>query len=218
MLLRDFIKKYPGGSFDMMTPGGYVFLTPEQAKDLLAGKSVRAHPSDSAYAMTVDAEELLSEPVESAQWENHVCHVMTGYPVEQRQAEESEVEGMTEQEKERRLKERLKANYETYVQQLKAKPAPDLIEMASEIAVAKFVYEELEVEGAFAEYADYLLQFENPLAVLRDHWISENTYDHHEELDHALWNMAEKGIGTGDYPLMGEGSESSTLEQGVAMC
>lgn len=41
---------------------------------------------------------------------------------------------MIKHEQERRLKERLKANYETYIQQLKAKPAPDLIEMASEIA------------------------------------------------------------------------------------
>lgn len=218
MLLREFIKKHPGDSFDMMTPGGYVFLTPEQAKDLLAGKSVRAHPGDPEYAMTVDAEELLSEPVESARWENHVCHMMTGYPAEQRQAEESEVEGMTEQEKERRLKERLKANYEAYIQQLKVKPAPDLIEMASEIAAAKLVYEELAVEGAYTEYADCLLQFENPLEVLRDHWISENTYDHHEELDHALWNMADKGIGVDEFHPAAENVSGPTLEQGVAMC
>nr|WP_308625362.1 DUF3848 domain-containing protein [uncultured Eisenbergiella sp.] len=125
---------------------------------------------------------------------------------------------MMKHEKERKLKERLKANYEAYIQQLKVKPAPDLIEMASEIAAAKFIYEELEVEGAFTEYSDYLLQFENPLEVLRDYWIGENSYDHHEELDHALWNMADKGIGEDDYPLMGEGTESPTLEQGVAMC
>ena len=89
---------------------------------------------------------------------------------------------MTEREKEQKLKERLRANYETYIQQLKTKPASDLIEMASEIAAAKFIYEELSVEGAFGDYADYLLQFENPLEVLMDGWLEEQNYDHHEEL------------------------------------
>lgn len=124
---------------------------------------------------------------------------------------------MTEREKEQKLKERLKANYEAYIQQLKTKPAPDLIEMASEIAAAKFIYEELSVEGAFDYYADYLLQFENPLEVLKDGWMSEQNYDHHEELDHALWNMADKGIGAGAYP-MAEESAIPVLGQGVAMC
>lgn len=121
-------------------------------------------------------------------------------------------------EKEEKLRERLKAGYETYIQQLKAKSPPDLIEMASEIAAAKFVYEELMVEGAFSEYTDYLLQFENPLEVLKDQWLSEQTYDHHEELDHALWMMANRGIRTGEYPMIEESSAVSSLEQGVAMC
>lgn len=218
MLLREFMKKYPDDSFDMMTPGGYVFLTPEQAKGLLDGKSVMAHPGDPACAMTVDAEELLSEPVESARWENHVCHMLMGMPVEQGQTDNTEVRGMTEHEQERRLKERLKANYETYIQQLKAKPAPDLIEMASEIAAAKFIYEELEVEGAFSECREYLLQFENPLEVLTDGWIRANNYDHQKQLEHMLWNMADNGIGEGEYPLMEETVENPILEQGVSMC
>lgn len=121
-------------------------------------------------------------------------------------------------EKEEKLRERLKAGYETYIQQLKAKSPPDLIEMASEIAAAKFVYEELMVEGVLSEYTDYLLQFENPLEVLEDHWLSEQTYDHHEELDHVLWRMTDKGIGTGDYLMIEEPSAASSLEQGVAMC
>lgn len=218
MLLREFMKKYPDDSFDMMTPGGYVFLTPEQAKDLLAGKSVMAHPGDPACAVTVDAEELLSEPVESAHWENRVCHMLMGMPVEQGQTDDTEVRGMTEHEQERRLKERLKANYETYIQQLKSKPAPDLIEMASEIAAAKFIYEKLEVEGAFSECREYLLQFENPLEVLTDGWIRANSYDHQKQLERMLWNMAEKGVGVGEYPMMEETPAVPTLEQGVAMC
>ena len=37
MNVREFIKKYPENDFDMMTPGGFVYLTAEQAKELLAG-------------------------------------------------------------------------------------------------------------------------------------------------------------------------------------
>lgn len=219
MLVKDFIKQYPGASFDMMTPGGFVFLTAQQAKDLLAGKAVMAHPGDPACAVKLDADELLRELVESARWEKQVCHMLTGYPQEEMQADcQKEVDGGMEREKEQKLRERLKAGYEAYIQQLKEKPVPDLIEMASEIAAAKFVYEELMVEGAFSEYTDYLLQFENPLEVLKDQWLSEQTYDHHEELDHALWMMANRGIGTGEYPMIEESSAVSSLEQGVAMC
>lgn len=218
MLLRDFIKKYPNDSLDMMTPGGFVFLTPEQAKNLVEGKDIRAHPGNPEYAMAVSIEELLSEPVESARWEKHVCHMVTGYPVEEGQAEERAVMEMTGDEQERRLKERLKANYETYIRQLQAKPAADLIEMASEIAAAKFIYEELEMEGLFTGYADYLLQFETPLEVLIAGWVEENSFDRHEELDHMLWNMAAKSIGVGEFPTAVEDAAGPTLEQGVAMC
>ena len=43
MRLKELIQKYPRNSFNIMTPGGYVFLTPEQAKGLLAGNSAKEH-------------------------------------------------------------------------------------------------------------------------------------------------------------------------------
>lgn len=124
---------------------------------------------------------------------------------------------MMKHEKERKLKEHLKANYEAYIQQLKVKPAPDLIEMASEIAAAKFIYEELEVEGAFSEYADYLLQFENPLEVLKDGWISELTVRQSDALSDVLWDMAEKNFGVCKYQ-MAEDEMLPANSQGVTMC
>lgn len=218
MLLREFIQKYPDDSLDMMTPGGFVFLTPEQSKKLLAGESATAHPGDPECSIRISAEELLSLKILSVRRQNHVCHMFMDDPEKEEQAEhQKEVEEMQEQDKERKLKERVKANYEAYIQRLKQKPVPDLIEMASEITAAKFIYEELSVEGAFSDYADYLLQFENPLEVLRDGWIGEQNYDHHEELAHALWNMAERGFGEGEYPMAAE-SVPSVTGQGVVMC
>ncbi|MFR4783813.1 MAG: hypothetical protein ACLUAR_13750 [Pilosibacter sp.] len=47
MLVKDFLKKYPNDNFQMMTPGGYVDLSPQRAKELLAGNPVAAHPGES---------------------------------------------------------------------------------------------------------------------------------------------------------------------------
>lgn len=124
---------------------------------------------------------------------------------------------MTEQAKEQRLRERIKASYEAYIQRLKATPAPDLIEMASEIAAAKFVYEELMVEGYYSEYTDYLLQFEDPLEVVRDAWLGEEDYDHHEELDHALWELRDRAFTEKGYPMKEE-PDPPSLGQEVTMC
>lgn len=128
-----------------------------------------------------------------------------------------EADKTMESGKERKLKERLKANYEAYIQRLGQKPAGELIEMASEIAAAKFIYEELMAEWAAGEYADYLLRFEDPLEVLRDNWLGNEACDRHEEIGHMLWNMKDKEIGIGEYPMAAQAGES-IQGQGVVMC
>lgn len=218
MLVKDFIRQYPGTSFDMMTPGGFVFLTAQQAKDLLAGKAVMAHPGDPACAVKLDADELLREPVESARWEKQVCHILTGYPQEEMQADcQKEVDGRMEREKEQKLRERLKAGYEAYIQQLKEKPVPDLIEMATEISAVQFVYSELSLEGRYTEYLDYLLQFENPLEVVSNAWLDYEGYDYHEDMQFLLQDKVDRWMENGCPPIE-EPSGVSSMEQGVAMC
>lgn len=187
MNVRDFIRKYPGCSFDMMTPGGFVYLTAEQAKELLAGKDVKANPGDPEYAMPLDAELLLSERVLTANWDKDVCHMMTDYMKESE--EHKEVKGMEAYDKELKVIARLRGEYEAYIEKLKNKPASELIEMAPEIAAAKFIMKEMGVEGAFTEYAPYLLQMENPFETLKSRWLSEQGDDCHEELEHLLWRM-----------------------------
>lgn len=216
MLVKDFLKKYPNDNFQMMTPGGYVDLSAQQARELLEGRSVTAHPGVSGFEMEVDAKELLMESVLSANWRRGTCYMMTDDLQESESTKE--VEGMQEHDKEQKLKERIKDGYEAYIQQLKTKPAPDLIELASEIAAAKLVYEGLSADGAMAEYADYLLQFENPFEVVRDEWHMEQEHDYREELDHVLWRMADQEIGKGEYQMSENDAECSSLEQGVTMC
>ena len=216
MLVRKFLEKYPNSGFHMMTPGGFVDLTPEQAKALLSGEGVKAHPGVAGCDVEVEAEELLNEKVHSVNWKDGAYYLMTDYASREEQGEEPQ--GLRELEENmengRKLRERLQDDYEAYIKELKEKPAAELIGMAEEIAATKLIYEELSIEGGFGEYAGYLLQFENPLDVLRDNWQGCEGYERHEKIDHMLWNMKDKGIGIGDYPMAGEGAQS----QGVVMC
>lgn len=129
-----------------------------------------------------------------------------------------EADKTMQSEKGKKLKERLKADYEAYIQHLGQKSAGELIGMASEIAAVNFIYGELGAKGAFREYADYLLQFENPLEVVRATWQGYEEFRQcDKELEQVLWNMKSMGIGIGEYPKAEQAGES-TQGQGVVMC
>lgn len=61
--VREFIERHPDAAFDMMTPGGYVYLTSEKAQLLLSGQSIKGHPGSREYSMEISAEELLNQEV-----------------------------------------------------------------------------------------------------------------------------------------------------------
>ncbi len=220
MLVRNLLQKYPDSAFHMMTPGGFVDLAPEQARELLKGESVKAHPGVSGCDMEMDAEELLNERVNSVSLEDGVFYLITDYVPEQ-EGQGEEPYGLREleenMENKKKLKERLKACYGAYIRQLRQKPAEELIEMASVIAAAKFTYEEVTAEGAFGEYADYLLRFEDPLEVLRENWLGNEACDRHKEIGLMLWKMKKNEIGIGEYPMAEQAGEV-IQGQGMAMC
>ncbi len=118
---------------------------------------------------------------------------------------------MTEEQKEKKLKERLKSNYEAYIRTLQAELPPDLIDQAAEIAAAKLVYQELQENGCPREFVDYLLRFENPLEMVRDMYLREQDLPHGEEFYHLLCDLEYQGTRT-------EGQEYQEREQEVAMC
>ena len=117
---------------------------------------------------------------------------------------------MTEEQKEKRLKERLRANYEAYIRTLQAELPPDLIDQAAEIAAAKLVYQELQENGCPREFVDYLLRFENPLEMVRDMYLREQDIPHGKELYDALCDLEYQGTRT-------EGQGHQDREQEVAM-
>lgn len=117
---------------------------------------------------------------------------------------------------ERKLQERIEANYRSYLQQLQNRPAADLIEQAAEIAAVKLVYDEL-MGGCNPDYAEYLLRFKNPLQLVSDQWLTEQNVSHADEMDHVLWSITDKGLGEGDYAMLEDGQIPEQSE-GVRLC
>ncbi len=87
------------------------------------------------------------------------------------------------------LEERLHKNYEDFLVQLQGKSVSELIAMAPEITAAKQCHEEL-LDACDADDVAFLLQFDDPLEVVRGYWESEITgYDHSGEMGHMLWEI-----------------------------
>lgn len=78
--VREFLIQHPDDAFLMMTPGGFVNLTAEQAKALLAGASVSGNPGCRGCDMEVTADELLPQRVGSRRLERGVWFLGTYDP------------------------------------------------------------------------------------------------------------------------------------------
>ncbi|NLO86913.1 MAG: hypothetical protein GX096_16015 [Clostridiales bacterium] len=124
---------------------------------------------------------------------------------------------MTEKEMMELLRKKLDRNMALYQREWQQKPASELVEMANEIAAAKFVYGELSGSSYSPEYMEYLLRFENPLEVVKDQWISEQTVDFSEELNHALWTLWDKGDAESEYAMDPEYAPVSAEEERVTV-
>ncbi len=81
--VKDLLLQAPGSGLDMMTPDGYVRLTPEQAKELLEGSSVQAHAGTPGTEVQTEADMILCQQVLRGGMENGVWQVMTDYPQEE---------------------------------------------------------------------------------------------------------------------------------------
>lgn len=61
MTIKEFVQRHPDCTLNLMTPGGYVTLTPERSKNLLQGKSIQAHAGTTEAQMAISAEHLLHQ-------------------------------------------------------------------------------------------------------------------------------------------------------------
>jgi len=179
MNVKDFITQHPGATLDMMTPGGYVYLTPEKAQALLEGESTTGHPGSPEYAMEISAEELLSQHIHSANYSKGAWHMLTNYDQEEGQDVGLEIDaGIRKQDVQLRLFEKLDNEYAAMVKEWMGLEPSLLIEQAELIAATKMVYDELKsglyLDGHVDEL-EHLLQFENSLESVRDEYSLQNT-------------------------------------------
>ena len=79
-MVRDFLAAHVGGVFSLMTPCGFVPLTAAQAEGLMSGHSTAAHPGVPGITMSLSADDLLGQTVNSATYANGVWHLLTEYP------------------------------------------------------------------------------------------------------------------------------------------
>lgn len=94
--VREFIEKHQGVAYDMMTPGGYVYLTPEKAQLLQDGQSTKGHPGSPEYAVEIPAEELLEQEVVNARFSDGAWHLLSDYIHEMDiEQEQTPMEGVT---------------------------------------------------------------------------------------------------------------------------
>ena len=101
------------------------------------------------------------------------------------------------------LRRKIELRWSEYQAELLQFPAAELCSRAGEIAAAQFCHEQLtEYLDCYAiEDLEYLLRFEDPLAVVRDQWASRQECDPSHEFKQMLADLQDEQTLEQDYPL-----------------
>lgn len=82
--VEELLKSYPNDYFQLMTPCGFVDLTPSETEKLLRGEATIAHPGVSGCQMPVEAQEILEMEVRSLKRDEHGRrYALVDYPPQQ---------------------------------------------------------------------------------------------------------------------------------------
>lgn len=110
---------------------------------------------------------------------------------------------MTEDEVRETLRRKIELRWNEYRAELLQSPAAELFSRAGEITAAQFCHEQLteSLDSHAIEDLEYLLRFDDPLAVVRDQWMAEQDVDLSDEFSHALWTLRDQQSAEQDYSL-----------------
>ena len=108
-------------------------------------------------------------------------------------------------EKHQQLMDRLTENYSGYQANLLTKDRQELIDGAAQIAAAAEVFQHLTDRNYTEQELDYLLNFQNPLEVVADHWTSEVFLL--DALDAVVTEIVDKADDLTLYPLAADAPE-----------
>lgn len=78
--LKQFILEHPDCSFDLYTPGGFAYLNPQEALQVLDGENIKGHLAEPDSAVSISSQELMSQYVFSAikdSSDDYLFNVMT---------------------------------------------------------------------------------------------------------------------------------------------
>ena len=79
--IAELLTSYPNDYFQLMTPCGFVDLTPSETEKLLRGEATMAHPGVSGCKMPVEAQEILEMEVLSLKRDEHGrWYALTDHP------------------------------------------------------------------------------------------------------------------------------------------
>ena len=82
--IEELLRSYPNDYFQLMTPSGFVDLTPPETEKLLRGEATMAHPGVSGCQMPVEAQEILEMEVLSLKRDEHGrWYALADYPQQQ---------------------------------------------------------------------------------------------------------------------------------------
>ena len=104
-----------------------------------------------------------------------------------------------------KVEEKLTECWDAYKDMLLTLPPGQIIDKAGEIAAARSCLDELaEHPEYYPEYLlEHLLQYDDPLEILREQWMDEQCVDHSGEMEHALWSLWDHGPLPDKNPAMG---------------
>lgn len=120
----------------------------------------------------------------------------------------------------KRLSEKVEQNWQTYQRNLYDRSPGVLIGIADEIAATATCYSEFLCSGSDLSRRDlsYLLQFENPLDVLQDRWVLDQSTEQGTRFLGMLESLRSEGHAEQDYPLDVGGFNSVTSSLMVLFC
>ncbi len=90
--VEAFLKSHPQASLDMMTPVGYIYLTPEEGRKLLEGGQVYAHAGISGSEHMVDTGVVLEQHIFQLKQDEEnpdLFYALTNFPEESLEETES---------------------------------------------------------------------------------------------------------------------------------
>ncbi len=101
------------------------------------------------------------------------------------------------------LRRKIELRWSEHQAEMLRSSAAELFSRAGEIAAAQLCHEQLtEYLDCYAiEDLEYLLRFEDPLAIVRDRWASRQEFDPSHEFKEMLTELQDEQTLERDYPL-----------------